>query len=171
LPIEHKTPNYRPSTHFSPYHFHHVYTAAMGETLADTVRRLRLQRGAILLSPTAMPVAQIAKKTGYGSLQAFSRAFSQAHLVPPSTYRLNTQAVFARSEQAQLCLVQSSNLLQPSALTATIVTLPPVRVVALRHNGKYTSINTSFQRLTAWSVGGGFLENSARMFGMYCGAR
>jgi AraC family transcriptional regulator len=113
----------------------------MGETLADTVRRLRLQ--------------------------AFSRAFSQAHLVPPSTYRLNTQAAFARSEQARFCLVQSSNLLQPTALTATIVISSPVRVVALRHNGKYTSINTSFQRLTAWAVGRGLLENSARMFGMY----
>ena len=33
--------------HFSPYHFHRIYRGILGETVHDTVRRLRLQRAAI----------------------------------------------------------------------------------------------------------------------------
>ena len=29
----------------SPYHWHRVYQAVLGETVVDTVKRLRLQRG------------------------------------------------------------------------------------------------------------------------------
>ena len=32
---------------FSPYHFHRIYRGLLGETVNDTVRRLRLQRAAI----------------------------------------------------------------------------------------------------------------------------
>ncbi len=34
--------------HFSPYHFHRVYSVAMGEPVAETVRRMRLHRAAWL---------------------------------------------------------------------------------------------------------------------------
>ena len=34
----------------SPYHFHRVYVAMMGETVADTLRRHRLHRAAIKLT-------------------------------------------------------------------------------------------------------------------------
>ena len=33
---------------FSPYHFHRVYVAVIGETVAETVRRNRLNRAAIV---------------------------------------------------------------------------------------------------------------------------
>jgi len=33
--------------HFSPYHFHRIFRAAIGETVNDTVRRLRLRRAAL----------------------------------------------------------------------------------------------------------------------------
>jgi AraC-like DNA-binding protein len=39
--------------HFSPYHFHRVYTVVMGEPVAETVRRMRLHRAAVQLVTTA----------------------------------------------------------------------------------------------------------------------
>jgi AraC family transcriptional regulator len=65
--------------HFSPYHFHRIFAAWMGETLGDYLRRRRLERAAVLLrSDPALPVLNAALEVGFGSGEAFSRAF-KAH--------------------------------------------------------------------------------------------
>src|ERR671922_1966243 len=71
----------------SPYHFHRVYRATHGETVADTVRRLRLHRAAVELITGELPVARVARRAGYRSQEAFTRAFKAAYGVPPARYR------------------------------------------------------------------------------------
>src|SRR5687768_2289353 len=71
----------------SPYHFHRVYRAMRGETAAETVRRMRLHRAAVDLITRDLPVARIARRAGYGSQEAFTRAFKTAYGVPPARYR------------------------------------------------------------------------------------
>jgi AraC family transcriptional regulator len=58
----------------SPYHWHRIYHAVRGETIAATVRRLRLQRAAVDLAQTSLSFAEIAARAGYGSEPAFARA-------------------------------------------------------------------------------------------------
>ena len=41
---------------FSPYHWHRIYRAVRGETAAQTVRRLRLERAATMLAQNAWPL-------------------------------------------------------------------------------------------------------------------
>ena len=74
--------------YFSPWHFHRIYRETTGETVADTVRRLRLHRAAVELTRGDTPLGRIAKRAGYGTLAAFSRAFSADYGVPPGAYRL-----------------------------------------------------------------------------------
>ncbi|MBN2270431.1 MAG: helix-turn-helix transcriptional regulator, partial [Sedimentisphaerales bacterium] len=38
--------------HFSPYHFHRIFTGMVGESLKEHVRRLRLERAAMRLKHT-----------------------------------------------------------------------------------------------------------------------
>lgn len=45
----------------SPWHWHRIYHALYGETVAATVRRLRLQRAAADLANTAMTIEEIAR--------------------------------------------------------------------------------------------------------------
>ena len=71
----------------SPHHFHRIYHAMQGETAADTVRRLRLHRAAVELITGELPVTRIARRAGYGSQEAFTRAFKTAYGVPPARYR------------------------------------------------------------------------------------
>src|SRR5215510_3781375 len=71
----------------SPYHFHRVYRAMQGETAADTVRRLRMHRAAVELITGELPIARVARRAGYGSQEAFTRAFRDAYGVPPARYR------------------------------------------------------------------------------------
>ena len=62
----------------SPYHFHRIYHSMQGETVTETVRRLRLHRAAVELITGELPVQRIARRAGYGSQEAFTRAFKTA---------------------------------------------------------------------------------------------
>jgi AraC family transcriptional regulator len=160
--------------HFSPYHFHRLYTVTMGETIADTVRRMRIHRAAVYLATTDASILSIAKRSGYSTAQAFTRAFTLAHQESPAQYRSRSTMNYAAARKSSISQMQKTNkgaeLSAESSqikLNAQLIELPAIRVVALRHQGAYTSIHTSFQLLTAWAVGRGLLDQPARMFGMF----
>ena len=60
---------------FSLHHFHRVFRGMTGESVMAFVRRLRLERAAGLLGRGRAPVTEIALASGYGSHEAFTRAF------------------------------------------------------------------------------------------------
>lgn len=62
-------------------------TALLGEPLGHHVRRLRLERAAVLLRETTLPVKLVAARVGYDSEPAFARAFARAHGASPVAYR------------------------------------------------------------------------------------
>jgi AraC family transcriptional regulator len=108
----------------SPFHFHRIYHAMQGETAADTVRRLRLHRAAVELITGEWPVARIARRAGYGTQQAFTRAFKGAYGVPPAHYR----ASFAPMPTAG----RNEDAMQITAYEASVREMPPVRVGGAR---------------------------------------
>ena len=67
--------------------FFRVFRAAIDETPVALRTRLRLERAAWQLGRTAVPVTEVALDAGYGSIEAFSRAFRRAFRVSPSLYR------------------------------------------------------------------------------------
>jgi AraC family transcriptional regulator len=71
----------------SPYHWHRVYAAMRGETITATIRRLRLSRAAERLANSDMALDVIAERAGYGSANAFGRAFKEAYGKSPTDYR------------------------------------------------------------------------------------
>lgn len=71
----------------SPYHWHRIYQASFGETVAATVKRLRFQRAAADLAHTDKPIPHIAARARYVSQASFTRAFSAAFGLPPAKYR------------------------------------------------------------------------------------
>ena len=62
----------------SPYHFHRIFSAVTGETLAAYLRRLRLENVARQLFYGRAPITALALEHGYGSSQALAKAF-RAH--------------------------------------------------------------------------------------------
>ena len=67
--------------------FYRVFRAMIEETPVAMRRRLLLERAAWQLSRTRLPVTVIGLDAGYGSLEAFTRAFRKAFKVSPSLYR------------------------------------------------------------------------------------
>lgn len=151
--------------HLSPYHFHRVYHGMTGETVAETVRRMRLHRAAVGLISSNTDIAQLAREAGYASTAAFSRAFTRAYGMPPSTYRIR-QVRFASAAALKRHLHRHPEE-NPIMNRVEIKQVPPVRVVALRHTGDYMSVGTAFEKLMIWCAGRGLDVNAARSFGIY----
>jgi AraC family transcriptional regulator len=72
--------------HFSRDHLDRILAAATGETPVGLRRRLLLERAAWQLRTGAATPSDAAVAAGYGSLAAFSRAFSRAYGTPPSAF-------------------------------------------------------------------------------------
>lgn len=73
--------------HFSPYYFHRVFTAIVGQPMAAYIRRRRLEYACTWLVQTDRPLVDIAMDSGFESAQAFSKAFSRLHGMPPGAWR------------------------------------------------------------------------------------
>ena len=142
----------------SPYHWHRIYRAIHGETIAATVKRLRLHRAAGHLANTAMPIDEIARRSGYRNQQSFTRAFGAVFGMPPAQYRhegSHTKFQLSRESGA------------PSMYDITIKTVPAMTAATIGHVGSYMEIGKAFDRLfirlgTTNSAGIG-----TRMIGIY----
>ena len=61
---------------FSPFHFHRIFRSLVGETLAQFVKRVRLERALYLLSHReGSTLTEIALACGFSSSSDFSRSF------------------------------------------------------------------------------------------------
>lgn len=88
---------------WSPEHFDRVYRRWVGEPPMATVRRLRLQAAARELR-AGHRLADVADRAGYGSTQAFGRAFERLHGAPPTTWLRGRGA--AASDDSRLVIVR-----------------------------------------------------------------
>jgi AraC family transcriptional regulator len=76
----------------SRFHFDRLAAAALGEPPGTFRRRLLLERAAHRLTATPDPVIEVALDAGYGSPEAFARAFGRAYGAAPSVYRRDPAA-------------------------------------------------------------------------------
>ena len=73
---------------FSPFHFHRVFHALVGEPLGQFIGRIRLEKAAsLLIMSKDRPVIDVGVECGYDNPAAFSRAFRQHLGMTPSEWR------------------------------------------------------------------------------------
>jgi AraC family transcriptional regulator len=142
----------------SPWHWHRVYTAMRGETVAAAVRRLRLQRAANDLANGDLPVAAIARRSGYDNVASFTRTFSEAFGLPPARYR---------QEGSHTTFNPAHNGAPHPHFDVRIVTLPEQRATFEPHTGSLMEIGQSFDRLFGRLAGLGLLNQPIRMLSIY----
>ena len=72
---------------FSPFHFHRIFQAVTGETLNSHVRRVRLERAALLMKTSPRKrITDVAMEAGFAGTAAFSRAFRNHFGRAPSSW-------------------------------------------------------------------------------------
>lgn len=160
--------------HFSAWHFHRVFQAMTGETLADRVRRRRLEVAAtrLLLVPPE-PVLAIALDVGFGSAAVFTRAFGAHFGVTPTAWRRGGSRAWAEQRRVELGKIhQAERTVPPAAgderIKVVLKTLAPARVAFLRHVGPYGSsaITRTWRRFAAWCDPQGLMQPRRRMYGI-----
>ncbi|MEJ1161677.1 AraC family transcriptional regulator [Prosthecomicrobium sp. N25] len=140
----------------SRWHFHRIYRAMMQETVAGTVSRLRLARAAADLRESALPVPVVARRAGFGSAAAFTRAFRARFGVTPAAYRRAGSV----AEPPRALVPNASEDLD--MLDVTVARYQPLRCAAVRHRGPYGEIGRAFDRLLAWAGARGLIGPATR---------
>jgi AraC family transcriptional regulator len=142
----------------SRFHFHRLFRAVIGETAAQSVRRIRLHRAAVALAQTATPVARIGREVGYPNVASFVRAFADAYGVTPLAFR-------SRGELrpfTHLPRMESFPMHPVDIRTTEVLTL-----AAMPHRGPYYHINRAFQTLTTTMAARGLFAQAGRMVAVY----
>ena len=128
----------------SEFHFHRVFRLMTGETVGETVRRLRLARTLPELESEAT-VARAAGASGYATSQAYARALKA---------QAGTSARTARADPANLDSLaaalrtpQRTSAEAAPAIAVEVVSVEPFRLLAMRNVGDYAELNAAYGRL------------------------
>jgi len=140
---------------FSSFHFHRIFAAMTGETIADHVRRLRLERAAMELRSGAKQVIQVALDAGYEAHEAFTRAFKTAYGVSPAKFRRATEPIAILAAPSCVHFRQgvplttfNTNHITTKVMKVITRKIKPLRVAYLRHVGPYESTRQTWTDLT-----------------------
>lgn len=150
----------------SPYHFHRVFQALVGETPADFVKRLRLEKALGLMALAKPPsLTRIALTCGFNSSSDFTRSFRQRFGVPPSAFDIKTwRKIHADALEAG---VKNSPLVaklpprsNPDSFQVRIRELPARTVAYIRVARPYEGdrVVRAVRRLEAWAERHGFAD-------------
>lgn len=142
----------------SRFHWHRVYRGLTGETVWQTVRRLRLHRAAADLANGNEPVDRIAERSGYANARAFSKAFRDDHGLPPIRYRV--EGGHRRYD--------NPNWQEDLAMYDTrIETRPEMTIAGLTHKGSYMNVGATFEKLGMEMARHGGKPQSAGLAAVY----
>lgn len=145
---------------FSPFHFHRLFHAWMGETIHDFIQRLRLERAAAhLLYSQGKSITEIALDCGFSSSATFARAFRAHHGRSASDWRKERNN---RKTDRKICKAEAPGGTASSGmattldlptrtstmtLTVTVKHLAPMHVAYIRHVGSFQGDAALFERL------------------------
>lgn len=116
----------------SPFHFHRIFTAFLGETVNAHVRRIRLEQAALRITDTGESLTEVALSVGYETPAAFARAFRGLFGISPSAYR--RQQIPFPSLAGQLTVEEIS------AMKPEMRELQEMKVLFVKKSGPYAEV-------------------------------
>jgi AraC family transcriptional regulator len=163
--------------HFSPFHFHRLFSAWMGETLGAYLRRRRCEVAATrLLAQPRLAVLQIALGVGFGSAEALTHAFNARFGCSPTSWRLQQSTSHAAKSSRDQEISKADQAWQEksgkngvsnstsaeTAMQVEVIERKPTPIAYLRHVGPYGEpIGAFWQRqVYPWMVTNGLLEQA-----------
>lgn len=115
---------------YSPFHFHRIFQAIVGETVHGYVKRLRMQIAAGELRYTDRSVTEIALDANFETPSAFTKAFKQFMGSSPRSYRSLNAAVDSMTQK-----IKGLPMIKPDKIEKN---LPDLDLLFIRRYGNYT---------------------------------
>jgi len=146
----------------SPFHFHRVFQVSVGETLAEFVKRLRLERALVMMAHAPRSsLTTIALSCGFAAPADFSRCFKQRYGASPSAFDIKGWREAHGSElQATVSEAAGRRKLNrwpaarnPDRFRVKIRALPARTVAYIRVLNPYRgdAVAKAMQRLISWA--------------------
>lgn len=111
----------------SPYHFHRILKAFLGEPIGAFIVRKRVETAARLLLYSDMSIGEIAVRVGYEEHSSFSKTFKHYYGISPNEYRNNQKFV----------TMQPQNYCNNLTLEESIVERDKTKLISYRLQGDY----------------------------------
>jgi len=167
------------AANFSPFHFHRIFTALVGEQPAQFIRRLRLEKGARLLLGGAKPsVTEVAFSCGFSSSALFCRQFKARFGMSPTAWRAGPQDRKKRQKESKIgkdrtlpagATLSSRRWKMKNAPMVKVQDVAPFRVAYVKHMKGYQDskgIAEAFQKLFFWAGPRGWMSPAMKVLGI-----
>lgn len=157
--------------YYSPYHFHRIFTAIIGEPLNTYINRKRIEKAAsLLLHKDSFSISEIAMQTGFNSNASFTRSFNKFYNLSPSEFKKSTKTKFSKIRKTKskngekTLLIESyicniNNHLNWITMNANIEVkeLPKMRLAYITQVGSLDRIGEAYSKLMKWAAPKGVL--------------
>lgn len=119
-------------SNLSPFHFHRITKAFLGEPIGAYITRMRVETAARLLRYTDLPVQDIAFSVGYEMPSSLSKIFNQYYDISPIEFRNDKNFIIMKPA----LINPELNLKAPK-----IIDLEDQSLIYIRHTGDYSSLD------------------------------
>ena len=167
--------------HFSPYHFHRLFSVVTGETFTNFINRKRIEKSAsFLIHQKEKNITEISEAIGFASISSFSKSFKKFYGISPSEFKNQTPHKFSKISKTEskngtikvsfeqyICNVNNAlNWLQMNAKTEVKI-VEQLELACISHKGKMEAIGNVYQQLIQWAAPKGLMNAQTKMLTIY----
>ncbi|NMH89223.1 AraC family transcriptional regulator [Flavivirga algicola] len=157
---------------YSPFHFHRVFKALIGETLNAYIIRKRIEKTAsVLLHERRISITELSLQYGFNSNSSFTRAFKKFYGISPSGFRKANPDGFSKISKVKskngqeiqvfekyICNINNHlNWIKMNA-NIEIKEIPELKFASMTHFGVH-GVENVFDRLIKWATVKGLMDN------------
>ncbi len=157
---------------YSPFHFHRIFKALVGETLHAYIIRKRIEKTAsVLLHKRHISITELSLQYGFNSNASFTRAFKRFYGISPSEFRKENPDKFSKistveSKNGQeiqvfekyICNINNHlNWIKMHA-NIEIKEVPELKFASMTHFGVH-GVENVFDRLLKWAKSKDLMKN------------
>lgn len=167
--------------HFSPFHFHRLFSVVVGETLNNFINRKRIEKAAsFLIHKKEISITEISEEIGFSNLSSFSKSFKNFYGISPAKFKEESQEKYSnvnktksKNGQTKVTFKQYiynvNNAIKWIEMNAKIEVkkIPTLDLAYISYKGKMEAIGSIYNKLVKWATPKGLINEETRMVTIY----